>query len=142
MNIQDFQKEVHQRNVEKGFYDYKADLALAYEILHDRFVSDESFEALSRILIDYSKLQLERKLLLVIGEIVEAHEELRAGHSPSEIYYNPEKLDKPEGFSVEIADAHIRLWDLEAAHGIDSEDSLTLKSRYNEGRAYKHGRQF
>jgi len=142
MNIRDFQKEVYHRNIEKGFYDYKEDLALAYEILYDRFVSEESFEALSRILTDYSKLQLERKLLLTIGELVEAHEELRAGHSPSEIYYNPEKPDKPEGFGVEIADAHIRLFDLEASRGIDSKANLELKSQYNAGRDYKHGRQF
>lgn len=158
MNIRDFQKEVHRRNREKGFYDYENDLAVV-EDARNRIYRSEVFPglggdpfqvemspteyfALSRILADYRKLQLERKLLLAIGELVEAHGELRAGHSPSEIYYSPSNPAKPEGFGIEVADAHIRLLDLEEAQGIDAEGNMVLKHSYNGTRAYKHGKQF
>lgn len=51
-----------------------------------------------------------KKLLLVVGEISEATEELRAGRGFDEIYEGPK--GKPEGFLVELADAVIRINDI------------------------------
>lgn len=79
------------------------------------------------------------KLLLAVGELIEAQEELRAGHSYAEVY---EKDDKPEGFAVEIADAIYRLLHLAAALGIDIGLVLLQKHEYNLTRPHKHGKQF
>lgn len=49
---------------------------------------------------------------------------------------------KPEGYAVELADAVIRIADLCGHLGIDLGEVLELKMKYNEGRPYKHGKQF
>lgn len=79
------------------------------------------------------------KLMLAVGELAEAQEELRAGHSYAEIY---EKDGKPEGFAVEIADAVYRLLHLAAALGIDIGLALLQKHEFNLTRPHKHGKQF
>lgn len=79
------------------------------------------------------------KLMLAVGELAEAQEELRAGHSYAEIY---EKDGKPEGFAVEIADAVYRLLHLAAALGIDIGLVLLQKHEFNLTRPHKHGKQF
>lgn len=145
MDIRDWQKQIYERNVRKGFYDYKQDIALVRRGLDSgtQFSLEDAMawnEALERILADYEKATLERKLLLVIGEIVEAHEELRSNHSPTEVYFSDG--NKPEGFPVEIADAVIRLLDLQTDEHIDLETEMIRKSDYNEQRPYKHGKAF
>jgi hypothetical protein len=66
---------------------------------------------------------VERYLLLAISEICEAQNELRDGHSVTHIYYSTNAGygddrthgdSKPEGFPVEIADAIIRILDIQA----------------------------
>ena len=159
-SIENWQYTVHALNQRKGFYDYQAKINAVEELLdrvrnspiHDyepmpvekvpTDISLGEYNALSDILADYKRAMHERKLLLVIGELCEAHEELRAGHEPREIYFSGEKSDKPEGVPIELADAQIRLWDLEQAMGIDGEYAVNLKHDYNETRPYKHGKQF
>lgn len=157
--LPEWQKVVHQRNVEKGFYDYKQDLATAEAFLrsiymHDDFeglgstnpvtvsIDPSGYFALSRLVADYRKAMTERKLLLAIGELSEAHEELRAGHEPGAVYYNPDNPDKPEGFGIELADALIRTLDIAAETNIDAEECMTIKHEYNGTRPYKHGKRF
>lgn len=158
MTLKEWQKEFHRRNIEKGFYDYKMDVEAVKNLL-DKTYRQADFEglggspvkveldlstywSLARVVTDYEKAAMERKLLLVIGELCEAHEELRNGHGYTEVYYNPDKPDKPEGFPVELADAQIRLLDVEEAVNIDSEAMMELKHTYNGTRPYKHGRTF
>lgn len=57
---------------------------------------------------------VERYLLLIISEICEAQNELRDGHKVTHIYYSGPDNKKPEGFPVEIADAIIRILDIQA----------------------------
>lgn len=82
------------------------------------------------------------KLLLVVQEICEAQEELRTGHGVTDIYYNPEKPDKPEGFPIELADALIRILVMMAGRGINPDYVVNLKHEYNLTRPFKHGKQF
>lgn len=84
---------------------------------------------------------LEQKLLLAVGEICEAIEEVRAGHSVTETYYNEGSM-KPEGFPVEIADTIIRLLQLCHSLGIDIAQAVALKAKYNNTRGQKHGKKF
>ncbi len=84
-------------------------------------------------------INIDQKLLLIVGELTEAQEELRAGCLPTLVYT---KGGKPEGFGVELADAAIRLFNLAQSLGIDLEALITLKHKYNASRPYKHGKEF
>lgn len=95
--------------------------------------------------------KFSEKVLLMVGELVEAMEEFRAGRGLTEIYFvesnapNSEGLmeaDKPEGVPIELADCVIRIADFCASNSIDLEEAIRLKQRYNEGRPHKHGKNF
>lgn len=90
--------------------------------------------------------ELERHLLLTIGELVEAHEELRKGFAPDHVYFR-EADGKPEGFTVEVADAFIRLChvmgDLERKYpGLDMTKVILEKFAFNKTRPFRHGKAF
>lgn len=122
--IAQVQQLVHQNSVDKGFWD------------------------------DVDRTDLDvigNKLMLVVGELIEAHEEIRAGISPTEVYYptaapswmeGDRPLPKPEGFGVELADAMIRIFDLAEALGIDLASRIREKHLYNVTRPYKHNKAF
>lgn len=94
---------------------------------------------------EYGEAGIDRRLLLVVGELVEAQNELRNGHTPQEIYFHEENtieympLPKPEGFPIELADAVLRIFNIASRYGIDLEHAITLKHHYNQTRPYKHG---
>lgn len=84
---------------------------------------------------------VDRKLMLIVGEIAEAHEEWRAGRLDT-YYHQTESGAKPEGFFPELADVVIRILDLCEQLGVDLEPVIMEKDAYNEKRPYKHGKQF
>lgn len=88
------------------------------------------------------------KLMLAVGELSEAVEEIRNGNDVSHIYYS--EGGKPEGFPVEVADAIIRLGDLWHAvvRGEDEDGSIVMmepssvihdKLIFNDSRGHRHG---
>lgn len=106
------------------------------------------------------------RLMLIVGEVSEAHEELRRGHAPDEEYVSypappasfvvdfPSGQDateaweqslseqgraKPEGVPSEIADIVIRCLDFAGEHGIDLARVIETKIAFNAGRAAMHG---
>lgn len=79
------------------------------------------------------------KLMLIVSELSEALEELRAGHSLTDMR---DEDGKPEGFPVEIADAVIRILDMCAGYGINIEAAIARKHAYNLQREFKHGKAF
>lgn len=83
---------------------------------------------------------LDQKLLLIIGEVVEAQEEYRSNDDLHHVYYRDD--GKPEGFEFELADTFIRLMDLAGALGIDIGSRVMEKLEYNKTRPPKHGRLF
>ena len=89
-----------------------------------------------------SMLHVTEKLMLVVSELAEALEELRTGNEVRLVYFKPDRPTKPEGFSMEIADALIRLLQLCAALEIDIDKAVALKNQYNITRPFKHGKQF
>lgn len=78
-------------------------------------------------------------IALMHSELSEALEEHRNGRAPTEIYYNPDKPDKPEGIPIELADCIIRIFDFCGLHGIDLQEALNIKMQYNITRPYRHG---
>lgn len=85
-------------------------------------------------------VNIDQKLLLICGEVIEAQNELRDGHETNEIYFGAK--GKPEGFVIELADAVIRIFDLAAELGLDIQAAIASKAEYNESRPYKHGKNF
>lgn len=85
----------------------------------------------------WNDFNFPEKLALIHSEISEALEEYRNGKDYKEIYYSDK--GKPEGIPIELADAVIRIMDLCAHCGIDLEEAIALKHKYNLTRPYKHG---
>lgn len=77
------------------------------------------------------------KVMLIVSELAEAVEELRSGHSPTEVYYG--EGGKPEGFPVELADAIIRAYDLAEMIGIELDPVIEEKVEFNKSRGRMHG---
>lgn len=95
------------------------------------------------------------KLLLIVSEVIEAHDEIRSGHAADQTYYPtinamPGSYDpayavgkhKPEGVPSEIADAVIRCFDFAYTEGFSLADIILEKLQFNSQRPYKHGRSF
>lgn len=81
---------------------------------------------------------LSTKLLLVVSEVSEAHDEIRNGKGIDEVYYTAPSA-KPEGFLTELADVVIRVMDLCANLDLPLEDMVHAKLEYNRTRGHKHG---
>ena len=90
------------------------------------------------------------KLMLMVSELVEAHDELRNGHAANETYYptKPDgdtittqeaKLFKPEGVPSELADTVIRIFDFCYTEKIDLGGIIAEKLAYNRTREQMHG---
>jgi len=113
MNLNKLAKKVHLNALDKGFWDNK----MAYtDTIIPRSIGEQfaNFHA----------------------EISEAWEEYRNGHAMNEIYF---KDGKPEGVPVELADTIIRILDTCAQYGINIEEVIKVKMKYNENREYRHG---
>ena len=107
------------------------------------------------------------KLLLIVSEVVEAHDEIRNGRAADETYYAEPQLPnslvaevgvakarelitadagdkprKPEGVPSEIADAVIRCFDFAYTEGFDLAGIIAEKLEYNATRPFKHGKKF
>lgn len=78
-------------------------------------------------------------LALVHSEISEALEvyRIRGESGLNDIWHRED--GKPEGFTVELADTLIRIFDMCAAYELDLEDALRTKMEFNKSRPYRHG---
>jgi hypothetical protein len=94
------------------------------------------------------------KLMLIVTEVTEAHEQLRNGHHVANTYYPtaPPTTDllqqdrvgihKPEGVPSELADTIIRAFDFAGKYNIDLAGMIFEKLAYNATRPFKHGKAF
>lgn len=93
------------------------------------------------------------KIMLIVSEAAEAHDEIRSGHTAYETYYPtmapldrkdapvPGKF-KPEGVPSEIADVIVRCADFAWTEGFDLSQIVIEKLEYNNTRPHKHGKGF
>ena len=92
------------------------------------------------------------KIMLMVSELAEGVEELRAGHLAHETYYSgktgmfAEQLFregtpvlKPEGLPSELADTVIRILDFCHTEEIDLQSMIQEKLDFNQTRGIKHG---
>ena len=126
--LRGLQKTIGSNNAAKGFHEDMPDRA--------DFVpgerGDVAFENCTRHY--HGNL-----LMLIVSEAVEAHDEIRNGHAPTETYY---VKGKPEGVPSEVADGIIRGLDYGHRHNIDIPSMVLEKISYNTTRPYKHGKKF
>lgn len=82
-------------------------------------------------------------IALCHSELSEALEEYRMGNLPKDIRRDPVVSPlipvKIKGIPLELADAVIRIFDLCGYYGIDLEDAILEKMKYNKIRPYRHG---
>lgn len=113
MTINDWVRDIHALAVNKGWWD-GVEIPTADQILS--------------------------KLMLVVSELSEAAERVRAPNfEPTEFWRIAHEGGKPDGFGVELADAAIRLMDLCGKLGIDLEQCVRDKHGFNGTRAHRHG---
>lgn len=82
-----------------------------------------------------SDLRIASMIALVHSELSEALEELRQGRKHLSIT----EEGKPGGFPSELADVVIRVMDMAEWLGIDLEQVIVIKNKYNQTRSYRHG---
>lgn len=115
MEIKELVKQAHENAREHGFWeDWKFIQSAPFE-------HQEQYEATLNNAIG-------NRLMLVVGEISEAHEALR-------------KEDE-ENFAEELADIVIRVADLAGGLGIDLGAEILKKMEKNKARGWKHGKAF
>jgi NTP pyrophosphatase (non-canonical NTP hydrolase) len=75
-------------------------------------------------------------LALIHSEISEALEAIRHKNPPDD------KIPEFSGVEAELADCIIRIMDMAPARHWRIGEALVAKMAYNEGRPYKHGKEF
>lgn len=111
MTLQDFQKEVHDLAIEKGWWKHERNFGEICALLHSEI--SEAFE-------DYRNGKKVNEIYY-------------------EIYEGGKLPQKPCGIPIELADIVIRLLDFCEAAGIDLTEALKEKHEYNKMRKYRHG---
>ena len=148
--LRDLQASIGAANAAKGFHD-EGD-ALRYDA---KLSVEDGFEPAANLRNYYAN-----KLLLVVSEVVEAHDELRKGRAVDDTYYSSPSHDymdaneadaylvehgfpaKPEGFLSEVVDAIIRLFDVLDEAKLDGPGMMQKKLIYNSFREQLHGKAF
>ena len=73
------------------------------------------------------------RIMLVITELAEAVENIRHNQEPDD------KIPEFTGLEAELADAVIRMMDLAARFNLRLPEAILAKTKFNEGRDYRHG---
>jgi hypothetical protein len=138
--LRDLQKTIGKANEAKGFHDDRPKpmrIGASVESQMDRAARLSQWQG--------------NKLMLIVSEIVEAHDEIRSGKPADETYYptlSEGEEDghltrhKPEGVPSEIADAVIRCFDFAHTEGFDLAAIINEKLTYNSTRPRLHGKAF
>lgn len=134
--IRDLQRYCYENAKESGFHEAGDNVNVLVESL--RQAGGQSSDALAE---SVESAYAGNRLMLISGEVTEAHEELRSGHKMNELYHNtsPGKEGKPEGVPSELADALIRILDTAQEYKIDLAAVILEKLLFNASRGVMHG---
>lgn len=136
-SIDELQRQSYNTSADKGFHQNDTIWGALRSAGMD--INDETVQKCAAALRDeWFRMKLAEKMLLLIGEVSEAHEELRTGHDATEIYKGDN--GKPEGFPIEMADVGIRWADLNEMASVNLTQAVTKKAKYNAKRPHMHGR--
>lgn len=163
--IRSLQKYCYDAARTRGFHDDADALNQALQEMDAATAEspgDDVLQQASVLLKNAFRDRVGNRLMLITGEVSEAHEELRKGRAPNERYYSApaslisevgsvekaleilhkDGLAKPEGLPSELADALIRILDLSGELKIDLAEVIREKLVFNETRARMHGVKF
>jgi len=115
MGINELIESAHRNAKNKGFWE-------------DWHQAISTGVATERIRKNMQNNAIGNRLMLISGEVSEAHEALRKKDSAN--------------FAEELADIVIRVADLCGGLNIDLEQEVIKKMKINESRPYKHGKEF
>lgn len=119
MDLNKFAKEIHQNAVDHGWWDEPRSFGETVALCHSE---------LSEALEEYRNGRP-----MVYGDDFETVKRIE------DVAEISEKQLKPEGIATEMVDCMIRILDWFGHVGIDVEEVLTLKHKYNKTRPYRHG---
>ena len=143
--LRDLQASIGAANAAKGFHD-EGD-ALRHQVANPFMGESDMKGEIARYDAANLRNYYANKLLLVVSEVVEAHDELRKGRAIDETYY-PTKDEgfaapfKPEGVISELADVVIRVMDFCDEAGLVLPAMIQEKLAYNATRNHMHGKAF
>lgn len=137
MEIKELQKEIHQNNVAKGFWEDKETKNVPELLMLCVSELSEALEAhrkgrMNRLRVFNQDLGYAR---ITIEDFTEGNENLPW-------LKNRFETEIKDTFEDEIADTVIRLLDLSEGLGIDLETHIRLKLQYNKTRPYKHNKAY
>lgn len=135
MEINELVKKAHENAVNHGFWDPTPAFGTSIALIHSELSEALEEEREGRPLVWYQCKETESVATCAPQDEYDCK---MYGQEQSCQYRNP----KPEGVAVELADAVIRIADLCGHLGIDLDAVIREKMAYNEGRPYKHGKQF
>lgn len=115
-------KEIHQNNVQKGFYENEKNIGEMLALIHS-----EVSEA----------LEADRKDKYTTGTI-----EVINSFAIDEMFITDFNIGVKDTFEDELADIVIRVMDLAEFKGINLEAHILAKMRFNAMRPHKHGKKY
>lgn len=86
------------------------------------------------------KPSVDRQVALIHGDVSELHEQYRKGKGVLETYID--EKGKLQGIPSELADIVIRCMDWAEGYGIDLEQAILDKHKFNLTRPRLHGKKF
>ena len=125
--INDLAQEIHKINVKNGFYEDEKNTGEMLCLVHSEI--SEALEA-------------DRKDRYFNNQSGVSIESLANTEDEGGVYKETFRIAAKDTFEDEIADAMIRLMDLAAFKGIDLDNHIKAKLRYNSLREYKHGKKY
>lgn len=120
--INELSKKIHQNAIDKGFFDTEKNIGEMLCLIHS-----EVSEA----------LEADRKDIYSTGNIFEVN-----GWTSDGEFKESFKENVKDTFEDELADIMIRVMDLAAFKGVNLEEHIKAKMRFNSLREHKHGKKY